>query len=84
MCFKELIDELRRTGTAVSESLIRWAIRTGKVSRPRVNGSLRFDFTAENVADIAAHFAAHEGSSRVRGSLPLASPFTALREANHV
>lgn len=57
MCLKELMDELRRAGVDVSESQIRWALRTGRVSRPRVDGSLRFDFTAENVADLAAYFA---------------------------
>jgi hypothetical protein len=57
MCLRELMDELRRVGITVSETQIRWAIKTGKVSRPRVDGSLRFDFRDENVAEIATHFA---------------------------
>lgn len=57
MCLRELMDELRRTGVTISETQIRWAIKTGKVSRPRVDGSHRFDFTDENVAELAAHFA---------------------------
>jgi len=57
MCLKELMDELRRTGTEVSETQIRWAIKTGKLSRPRIDGSHRFDFSSENVAEIVAHFA---------------------------
>jgi hypothetical protein len=60
MCLKELMDELRRAGVNVSETQIRWAIKTGKLSRPRVDGSHRFDFTAENIAEIAAHFASRE------------------------
>lgn len=62
MCFREVMDELRRNGVDVTEAQIRWAIKTGRVSRPRVDGSLRFDFSAENVAELAAHFAAREVS----------------------
>ena len=57
MCLKELIDELRQSGIKASETQIRWAIKTGKVSRPRVDGSLRFDFRDENVAELSAYFA---------------------------
>ena len=56
MCFSELLRDLRQQGIEVSEARIRFAIKTGKVSRPRVDGSLRFDFSDENVAEIAAHF----------------------------
>ena len=56
MCLKELLDELRRQDVAASESQIRWAIKTGKVSRPRVDGSLRFDFQDENVFELVQHF----------------------------
>ncbi len=63
MCLKELMDELRRAEADVSESQIRWAIKTGKVSRPRVDGSFRFDFSEENVAEIVTHFATSEASS---------------------
>lgn len=57
MCFSELLRELRRQGLNTTEARIRFAIKTGKVSRPRVDGSFRFDFSDENVAEIAAHFA---------------------------
>jgi hypothetical protein len=60
MCLKELMDELRQAGTDVSESQIRWAIKTGKLSRPRVDGSFRFDFSEDNVAEIVTHFAKSE------------------------
>ena len=60
MCLKELMDELRRAGTEVSETQIRWAIKTGKLSRPRIDGSHRFDFSFENVAEIVTHFAEGE------------------------
>lgn len=62
MCLSELLRELRRTGVEASESRIRWAIKTGKVSRPRVDGSFRFDFSEENVAEIVTHFAKSEAA----------------------
>lgn len=61
MCFRELLDELQRAGVLATESQIRWAIKTGKVTRPRVDGSFRFDFSMENVAEIAAHSLANKG-----------------------
>lgn len=64
MCLREFLDELRRAGTTVSETQIRWAIKTGKVARPRVDGSMRFDFSFENIAEIAAHFAQASESRR--------------------
>ncbi len=63
MCFRDLLDELRRSGVAVTESRIRWAIKTGQVTRPRVDGSLRFDFRNENVAELVAHFGRREVTS---------------------
>lgn len=60
MCLSELLKELRRQGVETTEARIRWAIKTGKVSRPRVDGSFRFDFSSTNIAELAAHFAAQE------------------------
>lgn len=58
MCFRELLDELKRAGVLATESQIRWAIKTGKVTRPRVDGSLRFDFVAKDLAELAAYLTA--------------------------
>lgn len=58
MCLAELIAELRRAGVTASESQIRWAIKTGKVSRPPLDASHRFVFEEEHVAEIATQFAA--------------------------
>lgn len=57
MCLKELMEELRRSGIKVSETQVRWAIKSGRVLRPRVDGSNRFDFREENIAELASHFA---------------------------
>ena len=56
MCFGDLVHELRRHGISVTESQIRWAIKTGKVSRPDLDGSLRFKFSEENVSEIVRYF----------------------------
>jgi len=56
MCMSELLTELIRNGLEVSEARVRWAIKTKKVTRPRVDGSLRFDFGEENVAELVQHF----------------------------
>lgn len=63
MCFRELLNELKRSRVSATESQIRWAIKTGKVSRPRVDGSFRFDFSEENVAEIVTRFAKSEAVS---------------------
>lgn len=56
MCFRELLQELRRNGVAATESQIRWAIKTEKVSRPRIDGSLRFDFSDQKLDERIRHF----------------------------
>ena len=60
MCLKEMLDELIRRKVAATESQVRWAIKTGKVQRPRVDGSMRFDFSQDNVEEIAGHFGGWE------------------------
>ena len=44
MCLKDALAALRRGGLSISESQIRWAIVSGKVTRPPLDGSLRFVF----------------------------------------
>ena len=56
MCFGDLMIELHRRGVSVSEIRIRWALKIGKVSRPKLDTSLRFTFSPENVAEIVDHF----------------------------
>lgn len=60
MCLKELLEELARQNVFASESQIRWAIKTGKVTRPRLDGSHRFDFSADNACELALHFGQSE------------------------
>ena len=56
MCYSELIDELRRRGIDVTESQIRWAIKSGKVSRPPLNKGLNFVFGEEHVEQFVQLF----------------------------
>lgn len=61
MVLSELLQHLSRQGLKVSESRLRWALRQGNISRPEIDGSLRFRFSAENVAEIVAYFRARNG-----------------------
>ena len=56
MCFSDLMSELGRRGVELTESQIRWAIRTGKVSKPSINGSLRYEFSDGNVEELVTYF----------------------------
>lgn len=44
MCLRDLLAELRRDGISVTEPQVRWAINSGKIPRPPLDGSLRFVF----------------------------------------
>jgi hypothetical protein len=57
MCLRDLLSLLRREGLAVSETRIRWAITSGKVARPPLDGSLRFDFQEEHLHELRQLFA---------------------------
>ncbi len=55
MCLREFMEELRRVGIAANEMQVRWLIRAGHISRPKVDGSYRFVFTAKHVTELAAY-----------------------------
>jgi hypothetical protein len=61
------MDRLRLRLPAVTASQVRWALSSGKVSRPRLDGSLRFDFAEQNVRELLAYFAS---DSRRRVDVP--------------
>jgi hypothetical protein len=60
MCFADVLERLREAGIAVTESQLRWAIRGGHVQRPKLDGSLRFKFSEENVAELVEYFRSRE------------------------
>jgi hypothetical protein len=56
MCMQDLRDVLRGLGLDVTASQIRWAITSSKISRPRLDGSLRFDFDDSHVRALRTYF----------------------------
>jgi hypothetical protein len=63
MCFADLLERLKEAGLSVTESQIRWAIKAGHVSRPKRDGSLRFIFAEENVAELLSYFRSREAAT---------------------
>lgn len=53
MCFHEFMEAVRKRGITATEGQVRWAIRAGHISRPRLDGSLRFHFDERHVDEIA-------------------------------
>ena len=71
MCLRDLLVVLRHRGLEVTEARIRWAMKSGKITRPSLDGSLRFDFDEQNVLEILAHFASEDpGPKHDEGRLP--------------
>ena len=56
MCFSEVLRELRQNSVQVNAVQLRWAITSGKISRPPLDASLRFDFSKQHVEDLLNHF----------------------------
>ena len=56
MCFGDLLSALHEHGVSVTGTQIRWAIASGKVSRPPLDGSLRFDFSEQHLAELRDYF----------------------------
>ena len=56
MCYGDLIQTLHERGIHATESQIRWAIRSGKVSRPMRDSSLRFVFAEQHVRELVDYF----------------------------
>lgn len=49
MVWKEVVETLRKEGFNVTEAQIRWAITSGKIERPTLDASLRFEFDARHL-----------------------------------
>ena len=56
MCFRELLDRVRQHRPGITPAQIRWAITSGKVSRPPLDGSLRFVFGETHLQEMVACF----------------------------
>jgi len=64
MCYRDLLEELSRRGLSVTESQVRWALRTGKLPRPKRDGSQRFVYTEHDVERITRLFSDNKTSAR--------------------
>jgi len=47
---------LRDDGLNVTTTQLRWSITSGKVSRPPLDGSLRFDFSEQHLNELREYF----------------------------
>lgn len=56
MCLKDLLVTLHLDGIVVTEAKIRWAIKTGKVPQPPLDGSLRFNFGPQHLETLRRLF----------------------------
>ena len=63
MCLRDFLAVLRSKGVVVSEPQVRWAITSGKISRPPLDGSLRFDFQDEHLRQLQQLFDAKVGEA---------------------
>jgi hypothetical protein len=67
MCFGDVVRALHQDGLTVTTTQVRWAITSGKVSRPPLDGSLRFDFGEQHLAELRDHFRSVAVYGRRRG-----------------
>jgi hypothetical protein len=56
MCFRDVLDALRAAGLNINGTQLRWAINSGKIDRPRLDGSLRFDYEPQQVDELREYF----------------------------
>ena len=56
MCLADVITKLRSEGIFATAAKIHYAIQNGRVSRPQLDGSLTFDFTESDIAELRVHF----------------------------
>lgn len=57
MCLRDVLATLRTEGRSITEPQIRWAITSGKISRPSLDGSLRFVFDDQHLEQLRQLFA---------------------------
>ena len=57
MCLSDAIKALQEEfSERITSAKIHFAIKNGKVARPALNGALRFEFSAENIAELRSYF----------------------------
>ena len=56
MCFRDVMNRLSGHCPGLTVTQVRWAITSGRVSRPPLDGSLRFNFEEQHVQELLRHF----------------------------
>jgi hypothetical protein len=64
MCLTDLMKLLREKCPGVTVAQVRWAIGSGRVTRPPLDGSLRFDFGEQHLQELIRYFARAAASLR--------------------
>ena len=64
MCLADVMKKFREYGLSVTPARLYYAIGSGKVSKPEVNGSLSYEFSDANVAELRAYFSAPKKRGR--------------------
>jgi hypothetical protein len=57
MCLGDLMIALHEQGIEATEAQVRWAIKCGRVPRPPLDKSLRFNFGTTHLEELKAYFA---------------------------
>jgi hypothetical protein len=68
MCMSDLLTRLRSLGFDVSVGRVRWAIQSQRVSRPRLDSSLRFVFSDENISELVEYFRTVDQAARAEAA----------------
>jgi hypothetical protein len=53
-----MMTALKQRGVGATVQQVRWAIVSGKVARPPLDGSLRFDFRDHHLEELCRYFSA--------------------------
>jgi hypothetical protein len=56
MCFSELVRALQGIGINATASQLRWALASGKVAKPSLDGSLNYHYTNEHLKEFRQYF----------------------------
>jgi hypothetical protein len=64
MCLRDLLETLRLEGLEATEPQIRWAITSSRITRPPLDGSLRFDFGQRQLDELREYLQARRRGNR--------------------
>jgi hypothetical protein len=74
MCRRDLMNALREQGVVATEAQVRWALTSGKVTRPALAGSLRFIYGQEQLEELRRYFESRSHGSGGKATSAQAEP----------